>query len=105
MADDEGHAAEIIERVLVEPKERLELLIPHGLLVTMPRAAQGQPEDPGATPLTAVRMERRRSAEEVDLALLAGIAMTHPGNAALAQARNRNHNPRWPWRKSVSQGL
>ena len=94
MADDGGHAPEVAEGVLVQPEERLELLIPDGFLVAVARVAERQPKHPRPSPLARLRVERRRAAEEIDLAFGPGSAVKHARRpAAWARASARTASP------------
>src|SRR5204862_276116 len=75
--NDEGHAAEIAERALMQPQERLELLIPHGFFVAVAGVAQGYPKHPRPSPLAGPRVQGRRAAEEIHLAFGAGRTVKH----------------------------
>jgi hypothetical protein len=77
VADDRRHAAEIAKRALMEPEERLELLIPDGFFVPMARVPQRHPEDPGPAPFAGARVERRSATEEIDLGFRPRGAMNH----------------------------
>ena len=70
---DGGHALEITERALMEPEKRVQLLIPHGFFVAVPRARERQPEHPRPLPLARRGVPRRRPAKEINLALLSGV--------------------------------
>ena len=85
-----GHAPEIAERALVQPQERLELLIPHGFLVAVARVAQRHPKHPRPAPLARRRVQRRRAAEEIHLAFGARArseTRRRPGASARSSAR------------------
>lgn len=73
-ADHARHAADVAKRALLHAQKRLEALIPHGFFVAMPGVTQRHPKHPGPLPLAGGRVERRRAAQEVDLALLPGGA-------------------------------
>ena len=75
VTDDERHAAQIAKRALVEAQERLEPLIPDGLLIAVARVAERHAKHPGPPPLAGRRVERGRAAEEVDLRFGAGGAV------------------------------
>ena len=64
---DFRHAAEIAERVLVQPQKCLELLIPDRFFVAVARVAQRHPKDPRPTPFAGARLERGRPLEEIHL--------------------------------------
>jgi hypothetical protein len=83
VAYDPRDPTDVAKRPLVQPQERLELLIPDRFLVAMPRMAERQAKDPRPTPLAGRRIERRRSAEEIDLSLGSGGAVKDPDRAAL----------------------
>ena len=89
VANDRGHPTEIAERALVEPQKRLELLIPDGFFVAVARVAERHAKHPRPSPLAGRRVQRRRAAEEIDLAFGAGGAMKHADGPA--RRRDRPH--------------
>ena len=91
VANDRGHAAEIAERALVQPQKRLELLIPDRLFVAVARVAERHAKHPRPSPLARRRVERRRAAEEIDLAFGAGRAVKDADGSA--RRRDRPHEP------------
>ena len=70
VTDDAGDATEVVERVLVQLEEGLELLVPDGLFVAVPRTTQRQTEHPRALPLARRRVEGRRTPKEINLTFL-----------------------------------
>ena len=88
---DRRHASEIAEGALVQPKKRLELLIPDRFLVAVPRMAQRHPKHPGPSPLARGGVERGRAAEEIYLCLGPGRTVKDADGAA--SWRDRPHKP------------
>jgi hypothetical protein len=84
MSYDLWNTSEVGECVLVQAEEGLKRLIPDGLLITMPRVTQGQPEHPGTFPLATGFVQRRSSLEEVHLAFFTRGAMKHAHRSATA---------------------
>jgi hypothetical protein len=87
---DLRHAAEVAKRALVEPEERLELLIPDRFLVAVAGVAERHAKDPWPAPFTGGRVERGRAAED-DLALGLRGAVKHADSPPLG--RDRPHEP------------
>jgi len=89
MANDERDAPEIPEGALMQPQERLEFLIPHGLFVTVAGVAQGHAKDPRPSPLAGPGVQCRRAAEKVHLAFRAGRTVKHADGPP--RGRDRPH--------------
>ena len=71
----QGDAAQIAEGAFMEPKKRLEALIPRRLFVTVAGVAERHAKHPRATPLARLSVERRGTAEEIHLPLRPGRAV------------------------------
>ena len=101
VANDARDAAEVAERALMQPQERLELLIPDRFFVAMARVAQRHAKHPRPSPLARRRVERRRAAEEIDLRLprrARSERRRRPGASARSSARSAS--PTRSWRRS-----
>jgi hypothetical protein len=88
---DARHTAEVAKRALVEPEERLELLIPDRFLIAVPRMPERHPEDPRPSPLAGGRVERRGAAEEIGLRF--GTRGTVEDADGAPPRRQRPHKP------------
>ena len=91
VAHDARHAAEIAKRALVEPQERLELLVPDRFFVAVAGVPQRHAKHPRPTPLARRSIERGRATKEVDLSFGTGRAMKHADRSS--RRRDRPHEP------------